>query len=146
MKIELEKKFDFLGVCLIRASLIAQLVKNPPTMQKTPVWFLSWESTGEGIGYPLQYSWVSLLAPLVKNLPAMWETWVRFLGREDPWRRESLPTPVFWSGKFHGLYSPWGHNWATFTCFYMLFGKWHHCTWGRCYGFHFTKQFSNHKY
>jgi len=32
--------------------------------------------TGEGIGYPLQYSWVSLVAQLVKNLPAMQETWV----------------------------------------------------------------------
>jgi len=27
-----------------------------------------------------------------------------------PWRRESLPTPVFWPGEFHGLYSPWGHE------------------------------------
>ena len=27
-----------------------------------------------------------------------------------PWRRERLPTPVFWPGKFHGLYSPWGHK------------------------------------
>ena len=33
-------------------------------------------STGEGIGYPLQYSWVSVVAQLVKNLPAMQETWV----------------------------------------------------------------------
>ena len=41
-------------------------------------------STGEGIGYPLQYSWASLVAQLVKNLPAMWETWVRALGWEDP--------------------------------------------------------------
>ena len=24
------------------------------------------------------------------------------------WRREKLPTPVFWPGEFHGLYSPWG--------------------------------------
>ena len=30
-------------------------------------------ATGEGIGYPLQYSWVSLVAQLVKNLPAMQE-------------------------------------------------------------------------
>ena len=37
-------------------------------------------SPGEGIGYPLQYSWVSLVAQMVKNLPAMWETWVQFLG------------------------------------------------------------------
>ena len=28
---------------------------------------------GEGIGYPLQYSWASLVAQLVKNPPAMWE-------------------------------------------------------------------------
>ena len=27
---------------------------------------------------------------------------------EDPLRREMLPTPVFWPGEFHGLYSPWG--------------------------------------
>ena len=25
-----------------------------------------------------------------------------------PWRRERLPTPVFWPGEFRGLYSPWG--------------------------------------
>ena len=25
-----------------------------------------------------------------------------------PWRRDKLPTPVFWPGEFHGLYSPWG--------------------------------------
>ena len=31
-------------------------------------------SPGEGIGYPLQYSWASLLAQLVKNPPAMRET------------------------------------------------------------------------
>ena len=41
-------------------------------------------SAGEGIGYPLQYSWTSLVAQLVKNPPAMWETWVRSLDREDP--------------------------------------------------------------
>ena len=27
-----------------------------------------------------------------------------------PWRRERLPTLVFWPGEFHGLYSPWGHK------------------------------------
>ena len=31
------------------------------------------------------------------------------LGR-FPWRRESLPTPVFWPGEFHGLYGPWDHK------------------------------------
>ena len=41
-------------------------------------------SAGEGIGYPLQYSWASLVAQLVKNSPAMQETWVLSLGWEDP--------------------------------------------------------------
>ena len=41
-------------------------------------------SAGEGIGYPLQYSWASLVAQLVKNPPATQETWVRSLGWEDP--------------------------------------------------------------
>ena len=27
-----------------------------------------------------------------------------------PWRRERLPTPVFWPGEFQGLYSPWGRK------------------------------------
>ena len=52
----------------------------------------------------------SLVAQLVKNLPAMQETWVQSLGWEDPLERERLPTPVFWPGEFHGLYSPWGHK------------------------------------
>ena len=34
------------------------------------------KSTGEGIGYPLQYSWASLVSQLVKNPPALRETWV----------------------------------------------------------------------
>ena len=41
-------------------------------------------STGEGIGYPLQYSWVSLVVQTEKNLPAMQETWVRSLGWKGP--------------------------------------------------------------
>ena len=51
---------------------------------------------GEGIGYPLQYSWASLVVQQVKNPPAMRETWVGKI----PWRRERLSAPVFWPGKF----------------------------------------------
>ena len=36
----------------------------------------SGRSAGEGIGYPLQYSWASLVAQLINNLPAMPESWV----------------------------------------------------------------------
>ena len=57
----------------------------------------SGRSTGEGIGYPLQYSWASVVAQLVKNPPAVQETWVGKI----PWRR--VPTAVFWPGEFHGF-------------------------------------------
>ena len=43
----------------------------------------SGRSAGEGIGYPLQYSWASLVAQTLKNLP-MEETWVQSLCWEDP--------------------------------------------------------------
>ena len=46
------------------------------------------------------------MAQLIKNPPAMQETWVGKI----PWRRERLPTPVFWPGEFHGLYSPCGRK------------------------------------
>ena len=49
---------------------------------------------------------------MVKNLPAMHETWVNPWIGKIPWRREWLPTPVFFPGEFHGQrrlagYSPW---------------------------------------
>ena len=64
--------------------MLAQLVKNLPAIQKTSVGFPGREDpAGEGIRYPLQYSWASLVAQLVKNLPAMQEACVPSLGWED---------------------------------------------------------------
>ena len=35
------------------------------------------------------------------------------LGRSSG-EKERLPTPIFWPGEFHGLYSPWGRKeWDT---------------------------------
>ena len=66
----------------LRASLVAQLVKksacNVGDLSSIPG---SGRSPGEGIGYPLQYSWASLVAQMVKNPPAM-QIWS--LGGEDP--------------------------------------------------------------
>ena len=42
------------------------------------------QSPGEGIGYPLQYSWASLVSQTAKNPLAMQETWIRSLDWEDP--------------------------------------------------------------
>ena len=67
------------------ASLVAQMVKNPPPMQETRVRSLVQEDPLKiPSGYPFQYSWVSLVAQLVKSPPAMWETWVPSLGWENP--------------------------------------------------------------
>ena len=93
-------------------------------------------STGEGIGYPLQYSWASIVAQLVKNLPAMQETPVWFLVWEDHWRREKLLSPVFWLEEFHGLYSMGSrrvkHSWVTFT--FTSKNKPHSYIWIICFG------------
>ena len=78
----------------------------------------SGRSAGEGIGYPLQYSWASLVAQLVKNLPAMQETWVRSLHWEDPLEKGKATHSSILAWRI-----PWtawglqrvGHDWVTFT-------------------------------
>ena len=52
----------------------------------------SGRSPGEGMGYPLQYSWASLVAQMVKNPPARRETFAQSLGWEDP-LEEAMATP-----------------------------------------------------
>ena len=70
-------------------------------------------SPGEGIGYPLQYSWASLVAQLVENLPAMWETWVRPLGWEDPLEKRKatcsgiLAWRILWAIQSMGVTKRW---------------------------------------
>ena len=56
----------------------------------------SGRSPGEGIGYPLQYSWASLVAQTVKNPPAMQETWVRSLGWDDPLEEDMATHSNWW--------------------------------------------------
>ena len=75
-------------------------------------------SSGEGIGYPLQYSRTSLAAQMVKNLLACgrpgFDSWVGKI----PWRRAWQPTPELQYACLenpHGQrslvgYSPWGHK------------------------------------
>ena len=42
------------------------------------------------------------IAQLVKNPPAMQETRFTSWVGKIPWRKERLPTPVFWPREFHG--------------------------------------------
>ena len=75
----------------------------------------SGRSTGEGIGYPLQCSWVSLVAQLVKNPPAIQETWVWPLGLEDPLEMGKATHSSILAWRIHGLYSPWGRKESDMT-------------------------------
>ena len=52
---------------------------------------------------------------MVKNPPAVQETGFDLCVGKIPWRREWLPTPVFWPGEVHGqrslaVCSPCGHK------------------------------------
>ena len=92
-----------------QASLIAQLVKNPPTIQETLVQFLGQEDPLEKglaihsniLGLPLWFIWKRIY--LQCRRPGFYP-WVGKI----PLRSERLPTPVFWPGEFHELYSSWG--------------------------------------
>ena len=107
-------------------TLITQLVKNLPAMKETPVLFPRLgRSTGEGIGYSLQYSWASLVAQLVKNPPAMWETWVPSLGWEDPLEKEKATHSSILSWRIQSRIQSMGlqrvrHDWVTFTFAFTL--------------------------
>ena len=59
------------------------------------------------------------MAQLVKNLPAMQENGFDPWVGKIPWRRERLPTPVFWPEEFHGLHSPWGPKECRIDAFEM---------------------------
>ena len=88
----------------------------------------SGRSAGEGIGYPLQYSWASLVVQLVKNPPAMQETWVRSLGWKDPLREEMathssiLAWKIPWTEK-PGKLQSYGvtKSWTWLSDFHFIF-------------------------
>ena len=84
---------------------------------------------GEGIGYPLQYSWASLVVQMVKKPPTMRETWVQSLGWEGS-LEEGMAThssilawriPMdrgAWWATVHGLTKnrTWLSNWTEQDC------------------------------
>ena len=74
---------------------------------------LGW-STGEVIGYPLQYSWASLVAQLVKNLPAMWETWVWSLRWKDTLEKGKAT---------HSSFPTWRIPWTVDTTLWLSLPK-----------------------
>ena len=105
-----------MSLVYIWASLIVQLVKNPPAIQETLVRFLGWEDPLEKRwATPFQYSWTSLVAQLVKNLPATRDMGsTPGLGRSlggghaNPLQYSCLQNPH--GERYFAGYSPWGHK------------------------------------
>ena len=67
------------------------------------------------ISLKISHSWLSWYRICLQCGRPGFDPWVGKI----PWRRERLPTLVFWPGEFHGLHSPWicrvRHDWTTFT-------------------------------
>ena len=101
---------NFHFLFFFQSTLIAQLVKNLPAMQETPVQFqvrkICWRRdrlpSPVFLGFPV--------AQLVKNPPAMWETWVRSLGWEDPLEKGKATHSSILAWR-----SPWGHKESDMT-------------------------------
>ena len=58
----------------------------------------SGRSPGEGIDYPLQYSWGSLVTQIVKNHVQCGKPGINPRVEKIPWRRAWKPSPVFLPG------------------------------------------------
>ena len=101
------------------ASLVAQLVKNPPTMWETWVRSLGWEDPlEEGKATHSSILGLFLVAQLVKYPPAMQETWVQSLGWEDPLEKEKATHSSILAWRIPWTELGWQrvrHDWATFT-------------------------------
>ena len=77
-----------MGISMLWGFPYGTVVKNLPAIAgKTEnVGSIPWSgrSPGEGIGYPLWYSWAFLVAQMVNNPLSMQETCVQSLSWEDP--------------------------------------------------------------
>ena len=92
--------------------------------QFTYCWSLAWRILSMTL---LAYSSALLVAQLVKNCLQCGKPGFDPWAGKIPWRRERLPTPVFWPGEFHGLYSLWGHKESDTTEWLSLPSMWNEC-------------------
>ena len=93
------------------ASLVAQLVKNPPAIQKTLVQFLDWEDPleqGQALPTPVFLGFHGGLASKESACNAGDLGLIPGLGR-SPGEGNGIPTPVFLFGEFQNR----GVWWAT---------------------------------
>ena len=82
-----------------------------------PTW-ISWSHLPKGLCLQ-KTSWKYLQCPFrypkaiwneIKNRNSQVDSYNMWGVTKIPWRRETLPTPVFWPRQFLGVYSPWGRK------------------------------------
>ena len=84
----------------------------------------SGRSPGEGLGYPLKYSWASLVAQTVRNPPAVRETRVQSLGWEDPLEKGTTTHCSILTWRIPRGSQRVGHNWVTFIFTFLFLSPW----------------------
>ena len=84
----------------------------------------SGRSPGEGLGYPLKYSWASLVAQTVRNPPAVRETRVQSLGWEDPLEKGTATHSSILAWRIPRGSQRVGHNWVTFIFTFLFLSPW----------------------
>ena len=109
--------FKFVAVCFPHSSVGQESACNAGDPGSIPG---TGRSAGEGIGYPLQYSWASILAQLVKNPPVMQGTLVHSLGWKDPLEKGKATYSSILSWGILSTIQSLGvtkieHNWVTFA-------------------------------
>ena len=110
--------YVYASLMVLGASLVAQLVKNPPTMRETWVRFLGLEDPLEkgkathSVSWPGEFhGWYRPWGCKESRHDwATFTTWVRSLGQEDRLENRMLPTPVFLPGEFHEQRSLAGYS------------------------------------
>ena len=93
-------RMDWLDLCAVQGTLKSVLQHHSSKAS------IFWHSAFFMVqlsypGLPLWLSWERI--HLQCGRPGF-DPWVGKI----PWRKERLPTPVFWPGEFCGLFSPWG--------------------------------------
>ena len=102
------------------APLVAQMVKRLPAKQETRIQSLGREDPQEKemANHSSTLAWKIPWTEEPGRPQSMesqrvghdWATSLLTSIGDGTWRRKRLPTPVFWPGEFHGLYSPWGRK------------------------------------
>ena len=109
---------SFISICILKQLLLECNLWNGVEKKCYfgDMFLLNWVGLGGEGGLPLWLSWWRI--HLQWGRPGF-HPWVGKI----PWRKKRLPTPIFWPGESHELYSPWDHKESDTTEGLSLFSR-----------------------